>query len=189
MEKNTGFLVLGVVVSFVTTILLGYFIYGGIIFINYMAPTQIFLNAAGGAFFFYALKHFGFKVGFFILLAVMILFGLFYTHVRTVSNVVRDVLFFFALGTTIFVYWKFVFNKFNFILRLIILAVMLAIADAILFMGIQSLFWLAVVGISTEGNWFTNEFIFGAISGIGLGIGFEITNLMEARFSGKRVEL
>jgi hypothetical protein len=187
-NKSTGFLLIGIIISFATTILSGYIIYGSKIFINIMAPTQIFMNAVGGAFFFYALKYFDFKVGSLILIAVLILFSLFYTHIESLNSAVRDFLFFFALGVTLFVYWKFISDKFNFVLRPTLLTLMLAVADAILFMGIQYLFWRFVRGNIIESSWFKYEFYYGAISGFGLGIGIEIVNIIEEKFSGEKKE-
>jgi hypothetical protein len=184
-NKHTGFLLLGVIVSFLTTILSGYIFYGSSIFVPTMAPTQIFMNAVGGAFFFYALKHFDLNVGVPILIAVLILFALFYTRVESLNSIIRDTLFFLALGVTLFVYRRYISDKFNFILRTVLLTVMLAVADVILFMGIQYLFWRFVRGVTLENIWFLQELYYGAISGFGLGVGIEIVNFVEERFGGE----
>jgi hypothetical protein len=184
-NKHTGFLLLGVIISFLTTILSGYIFYGSSIFVPTMAPTQIFMNAVGGAFFYYALKHFDINVGIPILIAVLILFALFYTRVESLNSIIRDTLFFFALGVTLFVYWQFISDKFSFILRPILLTAMLAVADVILFMGIQYLFWRFVRGVTLENIWFSLELYYGAISGFGLGVGIEIVSWIEEKFSGE----
>jgi hypothetical protein len=182
-NKHTGFLLLGVIIAFLTTILSGYIFYGMSIFVSTMAPTQIFMNAVGGAFFFYALKHFDINVGIPILISILILFALFYTQVESLNSIIRDTLFFLALGVTLFVYWKFISDKYNFILRPILLTAMLAVADVILFMGIQYLFWRFVRGVALENIWFLQELYYGAISGFGLGVGIEIVNWIKEKFS------
>ena len=64
----------------------------------------------------------------------------------------------------------------------------LAVSETILFYGIQSIIWLAVRGINLELEWYRYEFYIGTISGFGLGVGIEITNLITTKFSAVKKE-
>ena len=175
-SKKIEFLFIGVFVSFLTTILLGFAIYGKDVFLNVSPNTQVFMNALGGSLFFYTLHHYGYKVSLPILLIVLIIISVFHTHVASLKSGLRDALFFFALGVSLFLYFKFVYDKTFFYLRPIILALILGLADTLLFMGIQTIAW-SIAGLHIDSVWMLKEFYFGFISGLGLGIGFEVVKL------------
>ena len=146
------------------------------------------MNAVAGSIFYYSLKYSNIKISGVFLIMIAVLFMLFHTHASNLNSFVRDILFYFALGAGIYIYIKFVPNQFIWILRILSLTAILAVSETILFYGIQSIIWLAVRGINLELEWYRYEFYIGTISGFGLGVGIEITNLITTKFSAVKKE-
>ena len=99
-----GFLALGIIISFLTTILFGFLIYGNSIFLSHMSSTQIFMNAVAGSIFYYSLKYSNIKISGVFLIMIAVLFMLFHTHASNLNSFVRDILFYFALGAGIYLF-------------------------------------------------------------------------------------
>ena len=187
-NKHVRFFLIGIIISFATTILTGYIFYGFKIFMNTMAPTQIMMNATGGALFFYILKYFNLKIAVPVLAVVMFSFWLFYSYDGTLYCLVKMTLFFFALGMALYIYHKFVFNQFYWILRPFVLAIIFGLADVFLFLGLQTIVRVVIKSSAFDSIIYIYEFIYGVISGFGLGVGIEISDYLTTKLSGEKKE-
>lgn len=186
-NKKFGFLILGIAISFFSTILTGYIFFGSMIFDKTMSPVQILLNAIGGVLFFNTLKYFNLKIALPVLLLILILICLLYTNAVTFNSVLRDTLFFFNVGLTMYVYYRFIMNNYNWIVRTLLLTIMFGISETIFLSGIQYFYWVYIRGVVIENLGLHYEYVLGSISGFGLGIGIEISNFIILKFANTSI--
>jgi hypothetical protein len=186
-NKQIGILLLGIIISFTSIILLGYLFYGEYVFINTMTPSQIFMNAVSCSIFYYFLKYTNLNTASIALFISFVFLALFFSVVRTVNNGIRDITFHIALVTSIYIYYRFISGKLNFIYRPIVLAFIFAFAEDILFMKLQLSILFLFRGISLPFN-MPIEFEFGLISGFGLGVSIEIVNFITSKLPETKEE-
>jgi hypothetical protein len=187
-NKLIGILFLGIIISFSSIILLGYLFYGEYVFINTTTPSQIFMNALSCSVFYYFLKYTNLNTASIALFVSFVFLALFFSIVRSVNNGIRDVTFHIALVTSIYIYYRFISGKLNFIYRPIVLAFIFAFAEDILFMKLQLsiLYLFRGVYIPFTGMFF--EFEYGLLTGFRLGASIEIMNFITSKLQETKEE-